>query len=349
MSSGWKDIRVDGYRLHPLTSIRQDDVAEFVGDGVGVYICNYPEPAWYRRFGFTRTRSFSVDKKREMFRRMNHASYWLSPTYDLYLDGDTFDWAHDQVLHIGYGRLRGRPAQLYQTFQLMRWLVRHRSDLDYCLVYNFDLPYFAAAMFAKYVLRKRLVVDYEDDYVAVRRSRFKNALTRIIRRTTDAAICVNESMVDVFDPDVATCVMNGFADLSYAETLDFSLQDDGVYLYSGQLDEIRGADLIPSLVTELRKHVSGSKVVVTGRGPLEEEVNGWSIPEVEYVGFLADDEYDKLLRDVDACLVLQKPDHPFSRGSFPSKIEAYARYKKPILVLTEAHDLVRPRTELEEP
>jgi len=54
---------------------------------------------------------------------------------------------------------------------------------------------------------------------------------------------------------------------------------------------------------------------------------------VEYLGFLDDNEYDERLQRADACLLLQKPDHPFSRGSFPSKVDMYARYRKPVYVV----------------
>jgi hypothetical protein len=52
-----------------------------------------------------------------------------------------------------------------------------------------------------------------------------------------------------------------------------------------------------------------------------------------YHGILAEADYERELKAADVCLVLQRPDHPFSRGSYPSKIQAYVRHGKPVLVL----------------
>jgi hypothetical protein len=92
-------------------------------------------------------------------------------------------------------------------------------------------------------------------------------------------------------------------------------------------------ELVPDVVEALRKEIRGFKVLVSGKGPLREQAERWTIPEVRVLGFLDDKAYTQTIHDADVCLVLQKPDHPFSLGSFPSKVDEYARWKKPIYIL----------------
>jgi glycosyltransferase involved in cell wall biosynthesis len=125
-------------------------------------------------------------------------------------------------------------------------------------------------------------------------------------------------------------VFNGFVDLEYAKTLDFKLKNGVEFLYAGALDSIRGIDLLPDLVNSLRQRLTSFSIYVTGSGPYEKEIKKWDLKEVVFLGFLNNAEYENILEKADVYLVLQKPDHPFSLGSFPSKIEYYSKYKKPI-------------------
>jgi glycosyltransferase involved in cell wall biosynthesis len=239
------------------------------------------------------------------------------------------------MLHLGAGPLCGRAAQVVQTLQLVRWLTCERASYGYVLMYNFYLPVFLAGVYAKYVLGKSLYVEYEDDYTKRRTNQIKNLFERMLRKTCCGAICVNEHMVSDFKgKPVAVC--NGFADLSYTGNCDFSIREGMTFLFGGSLDEIRGIDLVPELVSALQSKISAFRILITGSGPLRGLVESWSIPEVSYCGLLDEKAYCEAIGNADACLILQKPDHPFSRGSFPSKVEQYAKHKKPIFVLSLA-------------
>ena len=86
------------------------------------------------------------------------------------------------------------------------------------------------------------------------------------------------------DKPVAVC--NGFADLSYTDNCDFSIREGMTFLFGGSLDEIRGIDLVPELVSALQSKISAFRILVTGSGPLRGLVESWSIPEVTYCGLL---------------------------------------------------------------
>lgn len=237
------------------------------------------------------------------------------------------------MLHLGAGPLCGRAAQVLHTLRLICLLTSRSARYNYVLIYNFYLPIFLAGIYAKYILGKPLYVEYQDDYTKRRKNAIKNLLERMLRKTCCGAICVNEYMASSFkNKPVVVC--NGFADLSYTEICDFSIREGMTFLFGGTLDAIRGVDLIPELVSALRSRIKAFRILVTGSGPLRGLVESWSFPEVTYCGTLDEQAYSKVVADVDACLVLQKPDHPFTRGSFPSKVEHYARHKRPIFVLS---------------
>lgn len=327
-------LRVGPYDLVPVLSIRQDDLASLFGHEPGVYVCNGPEPAWYERFGLVRKFNTSVEKKRRMFASLPAGSHWVSPTFDATTNGPTEDFRAGSVLHLGHGAARGRLAQLRQAAKVARWLFTRRDEYAFVHVYNFDLPNYLAPLAAKYLLGKRLYVDYEDDYT-VTGSLPKRLAERVLRRTVTGVVCVNEGMEQHFrGKDVR--VFNAFADLSYLAGMRTGFFEGMRLLYSGSLDDIRGADLVPDLVAALRTRLKQFTIRLSGDGPLRSVVESWRFPEVEYVGFLNDEDYAQELAAADACLLLQKPDHPFSKGSFPSKIDAYAKHRKPILMLVEA-------------
>lgn len=327
-------LRVHSYSLRPLLSIRQDNLRTILGSDPGVYICSCPEPAWFEHFGIPRQDyRATVDKKARMFSQLAADSIWISPTSPVRWGHWIRSWQSPRMLHLGAGPLCGRAAQVAHTLQLIWRLTTSRRSYSYVLMYNFYLPVFLAGLYAKYVLGKSLYIEYQDDYTKKRKNRLKNLFERLLRKTCCGAICVNENMASSFkDKPVAVC--NGFADLSYAENCDFSIREGMTFLFGGSLDEIRGVDLIPELVGALESRISTFHIVVTGSGPLSGLVESWRIPQVTYCGILDEKTYNEAIANADACLILQKPDHPFSRGSFPSKVEHYARHKKPIFVLT---------------
>ena len=323
-------VELGPYRLEPLEHIRCDDVAAFLGSRTGIYVCNAPTPAWHGRHKITQTQPSTMGKKRAMFAQMAPGSEWLSPTYVEGVCANTTDWQEGEILHIGYGKSMGRFAQLRQTRRLLRLLRERLNRHAYILTFNLPLPTSLASLALRLSHRTRLLLDFEDDYTLQRASRFKNLIEQGIRRCIDGAVCVNQSMQTVF-PDTPTCVVNAFA--TAAAFPPGPLAEGARFLVSGSLDHIRGADLLPDLVRSLRRRLTSFHIDVTGDGPLRSLVESLSFPELTYHGLLDDDEYLRVLAASDICLVLQRPDHPFSRGSYPSKIQAFARQRKPVMVL----------------
>jgi len=329
-------LHVGSYWLRPLLTIRKDDIQALLGPQAGVYMCNCPEQLWFEHFDIPGDNyQATVDKKDKMFSQLGPGSVWISPTTPVRWGEFIRTWQSPRMLHLGAGPLAGRAAQIIHTLQLMWHLSIRRSSYRYILMYNLYLPVSLAGVYARYILRKRLYVEYEDDYTKRRKSRLKNMCERLLRKACNGAICVHDDMASYFrNKPVAVC--NGFADLSYAESCDYRFREGMTFLFGGTLDDIRGVDLIPELVGKLRSMLKSFHIHITGSGPLRTLVESWNIPEVTYRGVLDEHSYNALIADIDACLILQKPDHPFSQGSFPSKVEHYAKHKKPIFVLAMA-------------
>ena len=316
------------YSLTPLLIVEKDDLTPIFNYGRGIYICNFPHQAWYDVNNFQRTVNYSIEKKEKFFNLMDNGAKILSPTLDSKIIKPTRTIKIGKVLHFG-SRFTNRLAQISIAIKLIKWLIIHRNSYDYCLCYNFQPVELTAAFIAKYVLRKRIVVDFEDDYLLQSKNRFYNQYFRFAKKIPDAIICINKNMKNYF-PNQEVYVFNGFIDLSYTGSLNFNLNEGIKLLYAGALDEIRGIDLIPDIVNLLRRRLKCFQILITGSGSYEDIVKGWDFKEVTYLGFLSSDDYNSTLAEVDAYLVLQKPDHPFSKGSFPSKIEFYSHYNKPI-------------------
>jgi glycosyltransferase involved in cell wall biosynthesis len=334
---GLPPVRLGPYWLAPVLKVRQDDLGAVLPEPPGVYVCNCPEEEWYDRFGLKRRQNPGTQKKRRMFERMAPGSQWISMTLDERAPGQTRTWQSPTgVLHLGSGRWQGRLAQVRMALELAAWLVARRGTYGYAYVYNFDEPQFLVTRLVTWLLGKRLIVDYEDDYTTCRASRWKNALEAAMRRTVDGVVCVHEAMLRYF-PRTPAVVWNTFADLAYLEQRRVGLWPGMTLLYSGRFDDIRGIDLLPELVLALRGRIGTFELRVTGSGPLEGWVRDLGLPEVVFRGFVSDAELGREIAAADACLILQKPDHPFSQGSFPSKIEAYAEAHKPIFGLEVAN------------
>jgi len=320
------------YFMEPLLTVRKDDIYSMLGPKPGVYICDCPESEWYKHFGFKQLRNNSFKKKYLMFQQMAKESKWISPTSDVPKGKSTEIWKSENILHLAYRSLPCRLGQFLQTISLFGWLLHHRREYDYCLVYNFCMPYYLAPLIVKILLGKSLYIDYEDDYTKQRKNFLKNDVEIIMRKTVTGAICINKYMTRYFVGKPVR-VLNCFANLEYTESANFNIRSNMTFLFGSTLDTIRGVDLIPDLVCELRKHIKNFKIFITGIGPLWQLVESWNYPEVKYLGFLNDVDYTNVIKLVDACLVLQKPDHLFSIGSFPSKIDEYAEHNKPIFIL----------------
>jgi glycosyltransferase involved in cell wall biosynthesis len=334
----------DKYKLSPVYSVDKDDIQTYLRNGNGVYVCSFPDQKWHDHYGLKIERNYSIKKKQKMFDCLSNHSVLLSPTEimkEVLTDHPIQD---GRVLHLSSRFTKARLKQIEYAFNILRYVFKHRRSIDFVFYYNFEMPIFFTAWMIKRVLGKKIYVDFEDDYTLVSRNKYKNILSRLLFRIPDMVICINREMTKHFGKHTDCLVYNGFIDLSYSRNVDFTFKEDSTFLYAGSLDDIRGVDLLPEIVAKLKTVVGRFRVKVSGSGPLEAFVRNLAIPEIEFLGFLSEEDYARTLEQSDYFLVLQKPDHPFNRGSFPSKIEYYAALKKPIYSLKLVQDTLEVNT-----
>jgi glycosyltransferase involved in cell wall biosynthesis len=226
-------------------------------------------------------------------------------------------------------------ARPFAAAALLLHLYRHRHEYDNLLCYNTYAHTFLPAMVAAKLLKRRLFLDWEDDYRLLPGNYLTKWLWPLAKKHCAGGIAASENMLE---PDMKSRwrVVEAYCDLGYAQEQEFNLTPGSRLFFGGTLDQVRGAHLLPELITALGKVCGEFKLDITGGGPLSKLVHGLVDERVTYHGYVTDEEMRGLIDRADFCLVLQDPRHGFSKGSFPSKIHAYARMKKRILILRQS-------------
>jgi glycosyltransferase involved in cell wall biosynthesis len=323
------------YLLSPLKNIYKDDINSALSKGTGIYICSFPDQYWHDVYNFKVDKNYSIQKKTKVFNCLNESSILLSPTEISKEVSTNITIKKNRVVHLSSIFKYTRLKQIEYTIKILFFVYKNKSKIDFVLYYNFEMPIFFTSLIFKYILCKKIYVDFEDDYSLIERNKYIDKLSNYLYKIPDLVICINNEMVRHFGNNAKCLVFNGFADLDYAKNLDFTFRENTSFLFAGTLDTIRGADLLISIVDGLKQEIKNFKIFVCGTGPLKSDIENLNIPEIDYLGFLTESQYLDILEKSDCFLVLQKPDHPFNKGSYPSKIEYYAQFKKPIYSLTE--------------
>ncbi len=325
-------LQVNNKYILTLFNKKNNNNIEFLfKNGIGVYLVNLPTPKWYDFHKLSPQKNYSEKKKLKFFSLMKKGSFIVSPTEVEEYQIKTNYFEEENIFHFSNLKEK-RISQVFMTFQIIKFLFKRRKFFEYCLVYNFYPCEMMVAFFVKFMLQKKIIVDFEDDYTKINKSILYGIYFNLVKFIPDKIICINELMKNHFDKSKCF-VHNGFFNLNYYKNINTEFKDNCKFLFSGTLDEIRGVDLIPDLINSLRKKVNNFKLIITGSGKLENLVKSWDFKELTYLGYLDECEYETLIQEVDFCLVLQKPDMPFNAGSFPSKIEYYAKFCKPIYIL----------------
>lgn len=320
------------YSLSLLTEVRKDYFQHLISVDPGCYISEIPNKDWLNFNKIESNRNFSVNKKMKFFRIMkNKNSFCISPS-SVSFRKKTQKLILNNIIHINGFKINTRLNQIYAMINIIRIVFKKRRQIDFLFYYNFDFYSFVTAYFFKYILNKKIYVDFEDDYLTIDQNFMKKFIKKnILYKLPDKVICINHNMTKYFNSN-KTYVFNGFIELEYLKNINYEFKNPNLF-FGSTLDEIRGADLIEDLIIALRKKFKLFKLTVTGTGPLHDSLKNLNFKELDFRGFVEEKTYENLINDSDICLVLQKPDHPFSRSSFPSKIEYYSRHKKPILKL----------------
>ena len=101
------------------------------------------------------------------------------------------------------------------------------------------------------------------------------------------------------------------------------------FLFASTLDDQRGLTVLLEAMEHLK---ADCKILITGRGELENKLKEVKDERIEYLGYLSYEDYCKVLKDADVCICAQRSKASFGQVSFPSKIFEYMSAHK--LVIT---------------
>lgn len=106
-------------------------------------------------------------------------------------------------------------------------------------------------------------------------------------------------------------------------------RDSKCFLFSGTLNEAKGI----RLALECFSQNKDLKLIITGSGPLKKVVEKYSsmYENIQYLGFLEEDSYWRVLDDVCFCLNLRNPYLEENMNNFPSKILEYFANNKIVI------------------
>jgi glycosyltransferase involved in cell wall biosynthesis len=238
---------------------------------------------------------------------------------------------------------------LTSVFFLCLWLFRNRSTYQKILFYNFRPETAIPAYFARIFLRKRIYVEYEDGYFALKiRTSLRwtiNILERLGNVLISGATVVTLELKSRLKTSNVQWIPGFFNEKIRNAVFTSSPsgrrpgEDPVIFMYSGTLDEIRGVDLFLGLAEKIiGEDIGRCKFWITGKGPLEPLAKKYAerFPdEIEFFGFVTREKLHSLYQRTDVFVSLQKPQDEFSKASFPSKLYEFASTGK--LVIGESY------------
>lgn len=241
------------------------------------------------------------------------------------------------ICHLGLAGKSDFVRFIVQQLVCLGKILRYRRLFECVCIYNGTPATIFPAVLARFLLRKRLLVDIEDDYsVILAKSPIRKVVQRIVIRCADGLVAINRSVKEKYGEGKDVAVFNGQADFRYLKNKKLGDKKSLTLIYTGRLDDIGGALLIPDLIKALDSCCLSKRwfLFITGYGPrVDLAQQAAAHPSVEFLGFVGSHMYETLLSKADAAVVLQPPDITASRGTYPSKIMEYAARCIPVLAL----------------
>lgn len=234
------------------------------------------------------------------------------------------------------GRLTPGRRALATAFAL-RWLARHHRDIDLAITYNYHLEYALPALWARRRHGLPFVLDFEDGLFLVphyRRPLYR-WIERAVYRACAAVIVVNPGLRErmlACGVDKPTAVIHGLFNGADPGGLAAAPGAPRELLFAGNCSRGFGFD---ELLRYIDHCPEGWTLTVCGRGgPEETEAvrrRCAAHPRARFLGFVADDELDRLRQRAAAVILLNDTASDFNRTNFPSKLFDYLSAGKRIV------------------
>lgn len=225
----------------------------------------------------------------------------------------------------------GKNQNVTMIKDAMEYVKKNIQAGDIILFYNAHyslLPVIYAFAHKKSV---KLVYQIEEFYSTCDYYRFLKKwlliLTeRYFSKVCDAYIAVSETLANKYLKKKPHIISYGYVESSMA--VNGTKQDETFNIvYSGRLDVDGGIDILLESIAKIEQKCN---LIITGSGPLKENVlqyvNENPLVNVQYRGFVSEEELDNILQQADVCLSMLRTDKAFSQKSFPSKVIKYLSY-----------------------
>lgn len=247
------------------------------------------------------------------------------PRYSRFIDA-TGDW--------GYYVLR----LLFEWRRLARslvYLTRERKNYAAVFAYSYTTMTVALCCFARYFLRKRVVLDYEDGlFRHATRGWYYRMLEKIALRICRSCVLVNAGLAQRLPAGKMRVVINGVfvsGGRPAAEPV-FSGNGRMKVLYSGELSFDYGLGLLYKVFRS-----AGAGAIdfhVTGAGKdaarLREFIAEKGLKNVFFHGYIPLADLTRLEQEINGYILLQNEDSPIYDTNFPSKLFHFLSSGKPV-------------------
>lgn len=325
-------IKISSYKTEIVKEVRRDDTNK-LSEGRFAYVTRFGDDEVISKRNLKKHTNEAIKKKENIFNSFNNKFKIFSITND----NTGLPKFHKEIIKkntIHMVCFSGFLSDFINTIILVYYLIKYREEYDNILFYNTYFVYLLPIIIAKFLLNKKVFLDFEDDY-SVRKGFYRTKLTfYLVKNLFDGVILINKHMSKYFKIN-NTVVVNSFEKLHLD---DNKLEKDYRclnFVFSGSLDNIRGSDLLIDLNEKFESLNFNYNIFITGKGKLESKIKNYCKGKnnIFFEGFVSEKRLTNILENCDIGLVLQKPDHKFSLGSFPSKIDLYSKYDLLVLRL----------------
>ncbi len=229
--------------------------------------------------------------------------------------------------------------------------LNNSRKIDFLILYNCVYENVIPAIFAKYLFKTKIIVQYEDGWIREDKGFLKNILYRgshsLAQRIASGLLTNSKTFLDIFSSP-KHCLFRGSVD--HLERIPHMCSSENKLnvLFASTIDEVRGAKLIIKFLDEIcdKELFDSVKISIVGRGKkeltkiLDNSVLAYRAKggDAEFYGFVTEDDLKRIYSETDVFLSLQDPACSFSKYCFPSKILEFYYYNKPVIA-TDISDI----------
>ena len=198
------------------------------------------------------------------------------------------------------------------------------------VVVFYNIPYYELGLISK--IKKRgnkavlILADHTDSFKengGIIRGSIAKLISRDYKKF-DYGIALSERAKRFFSRKAKLIVMEGGLDLSRYNDFQPPVKSGKTkYMYAGTLSDVTGVDILLDAIEMW--DADDVEFYISGKGFLEENVRKAADKDhrIKYLGFIPDDEYYKLMQEMDVFINPRNMDMEQNQNNFPSKVLEY--------------------------